>query len=142
MIVDKERKVIYLHNPKCGGTFLRDLYIEKNGNTEATKWWKLYTCKYGTDLGHITYKDLPCFVPEWEEYRITVMIRNPYNRFYSAVKEFLLRLKNVGGVLKYPELMAEEYAESNLLTKIYLLSICPGTYRLRKFRKRYLLSNF
>ena len=72
-----------------------------------------------------TYNDLPCFVPESEEYRITVMIRNPYNRFYSAVKEFLLRLKNVGGVLKYPELMAEEYAESNLLTKIYLLSICP-----------------
>ena len=132
MIVDNERKVIYLHNPKCGGTFLRNLYIEKYGNTGATKWWQYYTHKYGTDLGHVTYNDLPRFISEWEEYRITVMVRNPYNRFYSAVKEFSLQLKNVGGFIKYPKLMMGEYAESNLLTKIYLLSICPGTYRLRK----------
>lgn len=132
MIVDKERKVIYLHNPKCGGTFLRDLYVEKYGNTEATKWWKLYTYKYGTDLGHITYKDLPRFIPEWEEYRIIVMVRNPYNRFYSAVKEFRLQLKPIGRFLQFPKFMRGEYWESNLLKKIYLRVICPGTYRLRK----------
>ncbi|WP_075557892.1 sulfotransferase family 2 domain-containing protein [Parabacteroides timonensis] len=141
MIVDKKRKVIYLHNPKCGGTFLRDLYIEKYGNTEATKWWKLYTCKYGTDLGHITYDDLPSFVPEWEEYRIVVMIRNPYNRFYSAVKELTQKLKScIGGrwykkypkIIKCPKLIKYEFIESNWLRKIYLLTICPETYRLRK----------
>lgn len=130
MIVDEKHKVIYLHNPKCGGTFLRDLYIEKYGNTEATKWWQYYTHKYGTDLGHVTYNDLPRFILEREEYRITVMVRNPYNRFYSAVKEFSQQLKNVGGVIKYPKLMVGEYTESNLLTKIYLLTIYPGIYRV------------
>lgn len=87
MIVDRERKVIYLHNPKCGGTFLRDIYIEEYGKTEATKWWKLFSKEYGTDLGHITYDDLPRFIPEWEDYRLVTMIRNPYNRFYSGIKE-------------------------------------------------------
>ncbi|WP_289004851.1 sulfotransferase family 2 domain-containing protein [uncultured Parabacteroides sp.] len=135
MIVDEKHKVIYLHNPKCGGTFLRDLYIEKYGNTEATKWWQYYTHKYGTDLGHVTYNDLPRFILEREEYRITVMVRNPYNRFYSAVKEFSQQLKNVGGVIKYPKLMVGEYTESNLLTKIYLLTIYPGIYRLRKLQR-------
>lgn len=87
MIVDKERRIIYLHNPKSGGTFLRKLYIGKYGKSEATKWWKAYTIQYGTDLGHITYSDLPRFIPEWREYRVVAMVRNPYNRFYSAVNE-------------------------------------------------------
>ncbi|WP_289201684.1 hypothetical protein [Parabacteroides goldsteinii] len=92
MIVDQERKVIYLHNPKCGGTFLRDIYIEKYGKTDATKWWKLFSHQYGVDLGHITYDDLPRFIPEWKDYRIITMIRNPYNRFYSGIKELKSQL--------------------------------------------------
>ena len=87
MIVDRERKVIYLHNPKCGGTFLRDIYIEQYGETDATKWWKLFSTQYGVDLGHITYNDLPRFIPEWKDYKIVTMVRNPYNRFYSGIKE-------------------------------------------------------
>ncbi|WP_075556919.1 sulfotransferase family 2 domain-containing protein [Parabacteroides timonensis] len=132
MIVDKERKVIYLHNPKCGGTFLRNIYIEKYGKTDATKWWKAYDRKNGTDLGHITYKDLPRFIPEWEEYRIVVMVRNPYNRFYSAVKELTKHSNNVGRFPQLPVIMLDEYQESNLLRKIYLRTICLKTYRLRK----------
>ena len=52
MIVDQERKVIYLHNPKCGGTFLRDIYIEKYGKTDATKWClKTDIAEYGFAAG-------------------------------------------------------------------------------------------
>lgn len=129
MIVDKERKVIYLHNPKCGGTFLRDLYIEKYGTSEATKWWKGYTRNYGTDLGHITYSDLPRFVHEWEEYRIVVMVRNPYNRFYSAVKETMMQyVRNpvivsiYGFRVNIPYyIFYGEYLEGNKIRKIYEL---------------------
>lgn len=87
MIVDKTHKVIYLHNPKCGGTFLRRIYIEKYGETEATDWWLEHTYTYGTDLGHIIYRDLSRFVPDFREYRLLVMVRNPYNRFISGFKE-------------------------------------------------------
>lgn len=134
MIVDESRKVIYLHNPKCGGTFLRDIYIEKYGQTDATKWWKLFTKEHGTDLAHISYDDLPRFIPEWEEFRLVVMVRNPYNRFYSAVKE----LENRIGVIKIALSMREsleyffygEFREWSLVKKRYELFriICPWTY--------------
>lgn len=87
MIVDKTHKVIYLHNPKCGGTFLRSSYIEKYGRTDATNWWGGYTYEFGTDLGHIIYEDLPRFIPDFGEYRLLVMVRNPYNRFFSGINE-------------------------------------------------------
>lgn len=131
MIVDRERKVIYLHNPKCGGTFLRDIYIKRYGKTDATKWWKLFSKEYGTDLGHITYDDLPRFIPEWEDYRLVTMIRNPYNRFYSGIKELkghlvpfeFCRIKCSG------HLKGEEWLSLNKFQKAYefLRSICPGT---------------
>lgn len=131
MIVDKTRKVIFLHNPKSGGTFLRDIYKEKYGESEATMWWKPYTRKYGTDLGHISYNDLPRFVPGWKEYRLLVMIRNPYNRFYSSVKElkgqhlYQIRKHNLFSI---PGYMEPEYLEWNVIRKWYELikRLCPG----------------
>lgn len=87
MIVDKERKVIFLHNPKCGGTFLRDIYIEKYGETEGTKWWGSFTPEYNTDLGHITYNDLSRFIPDWREYRIVVMVLIIVSLFYLQIGE-------------------------------------------------------
>lgn len=131
MIVDRERKVIYLHNPKCGGTFLRDIYIEEYGKTEATKWWKLFSKEYGTDLGHITYDDLPRFIPEWEDYRLVTMIRNPYNRFYSGIKE--LKIHKIPfefyNIKCSGHLIDEEWLSLNKFQKAYefLRSICPGT---------------
>lgn len=129
MIVDRERKVIYLHNPKCGGTFLRELYIEKYGISEDAKWWKAYTGTYRTDLGHITYSDLPRFVCEWKDYRIVVMVRNPYNRFYSAVKEAMMQyVRNpvivfiYGFRINVPSYVYYgEYQEWNKIRKIYEL---------------------
>lgn len=139
MIVDKERKVIYLHNPKCGGTFLRELYIEKYGDSEATKWWKTYTCQYDTDLGHITYSDLPRFIPQWREYRMVMMIRNPYNRFYSAVKETLANYERIISIKLGEKIEVRlhgwiysiEYNQLSRIRRIYdVLKICTGTYPL------------
>lgn len=133
MIVDKERKVIYLHNPKCGGTFLRELYIEKYGDSEATKWWKPYTRRFGTDLGHIIYSDLSHFIPEWKEYKVIVMIRNPYNRFYSAFKEFQMQYREIfiGFGLKFnlPNYIYAGVSELNKIEKMFeVLRICAYTY--------------
>lgn len=93
MIVDKSKKIICLHNPKSGGTFLRDTYIKEHGETVATRWWYPYSEVYNTDLGHITYGMLSRFVPDWKDYRIYVMVRNPYNRFVSALKEARVHCK-------------------------------------------------
>ena len=130
MIVDKEHKVIFLHNPKCGGTFLRDIYIEKYGETEGTKWWGLFTPEYNTDLGHITYDDLSRFIPNWREYRIVVMVRNPYNRFYSAIKEVksqLIGIKKIGFIKISYAFVTKDGLRLKGKTAL-LLSICPWTY--------------
>lgn len=133
MIVDKERKVIYLHNPKCGGTFLRELYIEKYGESNDTKWWKPYTRRFGTDLGHISYSDLSHFIPEWKEYGVIVMIRNPYNRFYSAFKEYQMQYqeKSFGLCLKFslPKYLYGGISDLIKIKKMYeILRISTGTY--------------
>lgn len=142
MIVDKERKVIYLHNPKCGGTFLRNIYIEKYGKNEATKWWKHFSSEYNTDLGHITYDDLSRFIPDWKEYRIVVMVRNPYHRFYSAVKEVQLQLilnRKIGFIEILYALISKD--RFYFKTKYTLLqSICPGTYAYTQ-RKLFMVSS-
>ena len=130
MIVDKERKVIFLHNPKCGGTFLRDIYIEKYGETEGTKWWGSFTPEYNTDLGHITYNDLSRFIPDWREYRIVVMVRNPYHRFYSAIKEVksrLIGIKKIGFIKIYYVFVTKEGLRLKGKTALFR-SVCSGTY--------------
>lgn len=110
---------------------LRDIYIEQYGETDATKWWKLFSTQYGVDLGHITYNDLPRFIPEWKDYKIVTMVRNPYNRFYSGIKELkgqtvpfiFYRIKCSRRVID------EEWFSLNKFQKVYafLKSICPGT---------------
>ena len=128
MIVDEKRKVIYLHNPKCGGTFLRGIYIEKYGESDATKWWKTYDPQYETDLGHITYPDLYRFIPDWKDYRIVMMARNPYSRFYSAIKEVKQRLiASVKlGFVEIPYAIMDKDGMGSKNT--FFRSICPWTY--------------
>lgn len=92
MIVNERTGVIYLHNPKSGGTFLRRCYRKQYGKTADTRFWALYTRQVNTDLGHITYNLLPRFLPQWKDYRIMVMLRNPYNRFESGLKESRFQL--------------------------------------------------
>lgn len=128
MIVDEKRKVIYLHNPKCGGTFLRGIYIEKYGESDATKWWKTYDPQYETDLGHITYPDLYRFIPDWKDYRIVMMVRNPYSRFYSAIKEVKQRLIASAklGFVEIPYAIMDKDGMGS--KKTFFRSICPWTY--------------
>lgn len=124
MIIDNNHKVLYLHNPKCGGTFLRSIYKEKYGETDATKLCSHYSLKYKTDLAHTTYKDLSRIVPEYREYRIFVMIRNPYNHFVSGFKELYERLRDslkVKIIFRLPTYYAVEFGELNKVNKLFRL---------------------
>ena len=76
MILDNKRKVIFLHNPKCGGTFLKEEY-QRAGYGDTTLFFTTWSKLYNTDPWHITYSLIPRFVPDWEEYQIYTMIRNP-----------------------------------------------------------------
>lgn len=84
MYIDKKNKIIFLHNPNCGGRFIRQCLSQQDELTSAYKYWGPYTRELNTDLSHINKHTLPRFFPEWKEYKVVVLIRNPYNRFMSA----------------------------------------------------------
>ncbi len=100
---------------------------------QKLKWWKLFSKEYGTDLGHITYDDLPRFIPEWQGLQACYDDPNPYNRFYSGIKKLK---KTTGSFLTFCSIKTsdifyeKEWLSLNKYQKIYelLRSICPGTY--------------
>lgn len=86
MILDEETKVIYLHNPKCGGLFFRNSHLNSRHNHASRDYLKLYDEELNVDLGHINLSNLPRFVPDYQDYKIVTFVRNPYNRFVTALK--------------------------------------------------------
>lgn len=99
MVIDETTKVIFLHNPKCGGTFFRDSYTACHGSHQAYDYWKLYDETVHTDLGHINLQNLPRFIPDYKEYKIISFVRDPYNRFVSGFKEavkFIPEVRSLG----------------------------------------------
>lgn len=86
MIIDEKAKCIFLHNPKCGGTFLHKCYWRENPDDSDYLFWHLWTPEDNIDRTHITLSLLPRFVPDFKDYRIVTFVRNPYNRFVSAFK--------------------------------------------------------
>lgn len=99
MVIDETTKVIFLHNPKCGGTFFRKSYFNCHGLSNAYDYWKLYDETVNTDLGHINLQNLPRFIPDYKEYKIISFVRNPYNRFISGFKtasQYFPEIKRLG----------------------------------------------
>jgi len=86
MIIDESSKVIFLHNPKCGGSFFRNL-CSQNGLKTSEIYWDYHSEETDADLAYISLINLPRFVPDYQEYKIIAFVRNPYNRFASGIKE-------------------------------------------------------
>lgn len=95
MVIDETTKVIFLHNPKCGGTFFRQAYFLNYHNRIPSIYWKLYEQEINVDLGHINLHNLPRFIPDYKDYRIVVFVRNPFNRFVTAFKTASSHRKNI-----------------------------------------------
>lgn len=95
MIIDEKLKVIWLHNPKCGGLFFRNAYafVHKDGLEKIFKGY--YSENTNTDLAHIDYGNLARFIPDYENYKIITFLRNPYNRFVSGWKTACERLGEI-----------------------------------------------
>lgn len=86
MFADEKTKTIFIHNPKTGGEFLK-YEVHKLAPMEPVyRFWQQWTPEVNTDLGHINRMNLARFVPEYGDYKILVFVRNPYNRFISALK--------------------------------------------------------
>lgn len=126
MIIDEETKVIFLHNPKCGGIFFRNCHFNSHHNHASSDYLKLYDKDLNVDLGHINLSNLPRFVPDYQDYRIISFVRNPYNRFVTALRTAALHrsvIKNMGELYNWNTkkiceyLLSLNYSEQDALLR-------------------------
>lgn len=89
MIVYDEKKLIFLHVPKAAGTSIRSLFPDND------RYWGIETKPDGhiIDLAHMTLEELRQYYPaefaKLATYRSFAAIREPHERFISALFEYM-----------------------------------------------------
>lgn len=86
LLIDDSSKTIFLHNPKCGGTFVKNKYLECHKDFPQRMFFGLHNADSNTDEAHINAFQIARFMPGYKEYRMMAFVRNPYNRFMAAFK--------------------------------------------------------
>lgn len=89
MVICDERKLFFMHIPKCGGVSVRMALGD-----DWTFWGRNRLPNGETrDFAHLTLADLKRHFPDiWEklqEYESYALIRHPEERFISSIKEYL-----------------------------------------------------
>lgn len=86
MIANEEKKIVLLQNPKTGGRFKAKALSNGFERYEVTEYHCNGCLKKPVFPFHITYEELREYLGEdWRKFDIYTVIRNPYNRFVSAV---------------------------------------------------------
>ncbi|MEM6392173.1 MAG: hypothetical protein AAF797_05330 [Planctomycetota bacterium] len=96
MIFSSERRFIFFHNPKCGGTSVRDMLAPWHDEDLPT--WGIDP--EGThDRTHIGIDEFAQRHPQrWaaaQGYKLCSLYRDPYRRFISAVFEHARNFRNI-----------------------------------------------
>lgn len=81
MLINVKERVILLHNPKTGGRF--------RGNVCGNKYYHTPSIELKKDIrnvSHVSYEELREAMPDtFGMYKIFTVVRDPYDRFVSAV---------------------------------------------------------
>lgn len=81
MLINVKDRIILLHNPKTGGRF--------RGNVCGNKYYHTPSIELKKDIrnvSHVSYEELRKAMPDtFGMYKIFTVVRNPYDRFVSAV---------------------------------------------------------
>ena len=99
MIISDEKEFIFIHNPKCGGTTVRDSL--KRFDTHAHWYWGQTKINDITiDKAHMSLSILRMHFPEafklMSKYFVFGVVRNPYKRVISSYNEvFFKEFENV-----------------------------------------------
>lgn len=98
MIVSDRHRFVFIHNPKCAGTSLRQAlapYDDRGGRY----WGFAEHAGRRVDLAHLTLSDLEGY-PDFlllAEYFVFTVVRHPLDRALSAYREFITK-----GYLGFP----------------------------------------
>lgn len=98
MIVSHSHRFIFFHNPKCAGTSFRDTL--KPYHDDKFTFWGVYNAAYFNkeiDHTHLRLWEIQLQFPEifscFETYNSVIFVRNPYDRFLSALNEHLKKFQ-------------------------------------------------
>lgn len=111
MIIDQSKKIIFVHIPKSGGTSIHKL-LENNNEFTVSLWGKIDN----KDYAHLSIFDAHTLYPLSKSYFSFAVVRNPYNRIYSAYKQPYCQL--------YPNLTFDNFI-NNHVSKININNLDP-----------------
>ncbi len=130
MIISKQKKFVFIHNPKAGGKSVRNSL--KLFDDFDNFFWHRDTVQgvdHPVDKAHITLNDLSktrfFHYIENTEYFVFGFVRNPYDRVYSAYLEKCRQWKNVD--VPFNEFTAT-LNEINIRYDYNLVHFCPQHY--------------
>ena len=93
MIISDSEKFVFVHNPKCGGMSWRNQLGKFDTRDNFFFEWKMVDENKKLDMAHITPFQLRRFYPDVfnavSDYMKFGFVRNPYDRFCSAVSQHL-----------------------------------------------------
>lgn len=112
-----ELKLIFIHIPKTGGTFiekcLRSLYCKLYDKN------KIPRGKHNFAGGHSAYFNFANKTPDIEKYNVFCVVRNPYERLLSAYY-YLYKLRNEKFFCEYWEALGKPADISKFIDGIYV----------------------
>jgi len=90
VLVSSEKRFIFVHNPKCAGTSFRDKL--KAYHDYPHEFWGISYNEYfqrDMDYAHLRLWELASIYPDllkcFDDYNSLVLVRNPFDKFLSAV---------------------------------------------------------
>ena len=103
MYLSIEHKFLFIHIPKCAGEWLYNK-LRYGIHTPRIAYWGLDKHN-DLDLAHLFQDVMNNYIPEslYNNYFTFAIVRNPYNRFYSAYKDLLKKMSEYSvWYTKYP----------------------------------------
>lgn len=99
MIISDKHKFVFIHIPKCAGSFLRRIINEVDTSAYSPNFVKDHPALGKTDYTHIPLSVLEKHFPEaykkTQEYFSFCIIRNPYDRLPSSIAQHLKMYKSL-----------------------------------------------
>ena len=116
MIVSHSRQFIFLHIPKCAGTSFRNALKPYHDDSQSF-WYRHHSAYFGCELdyAHLRLWELHALFPRLFEalasYKTLALMRNPYERFISALAQHLTAFHPKLDYYAADKALLREYAE-------------------------------